>query len=162
MSTSGPKWLCDNCGKMVPGHEGVWRGETLYCSSECAKSWGKEEFKQRLMYEFEYGEPPEMISGLTTKDIIDVLVHYNIIKTLFPSNEVESDDEKKEIGYCSHDKSVIYIDQNLSISEKRYVLIHEITHALLQMQGKKDDEGTVSEMARKTYDTLYENRVKTT
>ncbi len=48
------------------------------------------------------------------------------------------DDERNLWGYCDYERQIIYVRESLSEERKRQVLIHELTHAMLQEPDTKN------------------------
>ncbi|HEM6128341.1 TPA: ImmA/IrrE family metallo-endopeptidase [Streptococcus suis] len=68
------------------------------------------------------------------------------------------DDERNLWGYCDYERQVIYIRESLSEERKRQVLIHELTHAMLQEAGyKEQDEDLVTRFSIILHQVLAEN-----
>jgi Zn-dependent peptidase ImmA (M78 family) len=95
------------------------------------------------------------------KDIIEVLINYDCVRMTFPQNEVSVRSSKSAIGYCDHESHTIYIDKNVSVQRLREIVIHELIHASLHMQGKVDDEKTVEAKGNSLYKRIYANTKNT-
>ncbi|MDQ0221699.1 ImmA/IrrE family metallo-endopeptidase [Streptococcus moroccensis] len=68
------------------------------------------------------------------------------------------DDERNLWGYCDYEQQIIYIRESLSEERKKQVLIHELTHAILQEAGyKEQDEELVTRFSIILHQVLSEN-----
>ncbi|HEM6371044.1 TPA: ImmA/IrrE family metallo-endopeptidase [Streptococcus suis] len=68
------------------------------------------------------------------------------------------DDERNLWGYCDYEKQIIYVRESLSEERKRQVLIHELTHAMLQEAGyKEQDEDLVTRFSIILHQVLIDN-----
>lgn len=68
------------------------------------------------------------------------------------------DDDRNLWGYCDYEQQIIYIRESLSEQKKRQVLIHEVTHAILNEAGyKEQDEELVNRISIVLHQVLKEN-----
>ncbi|MCK1248878.1 phage protein [Streptococcus pseudoporcinus] len=68
------------------------------------------------------------------------------------------DDDRNLWGYCDYEQQIIYIRESLSKQKKRQVLIHELTHAILNEAGyKEQDEELVNRFSIVLHQVLMEN-----
>ncbi|HEL1704843.1 TPA: ImmA/IrrE family metallo-endopeptidase [Streptococcus suis] len=68
------------------------------------------------------------------------------------------DDERNLWGYCDYEQQIIYVRESLSEERKRQVLIHELTHAMLQEAGyKEQDEDLVTRFSIILHQVLIDN-----
>ncbi|HEM6463440.1 TPA: ImmA/IrrE family metallo-endopeptidase [Streptococcus suis] len=68
------------------------------------------------------------------------------------------DDERNLWGYCDYERQIIYVRESLSEERKRQVLIHELTRAMLQEAGyKEQDEDLVTRFSIILHQVLIDN-----
>lgn len=81
-----------------------------------------------------------MSKELTLKDIIDVLCHYDLEHSKFPSNYVAEISEDIPIiyGMACDDKRKIFIDEEAAYETMREVVLHEIYHCHHFLKGDLD------------------------
>lgn len=69
------------------------------------------------------------------------------------------DDDRNLWGCCDHEQQKIYIRQSLSEQKKKQVLIHELTHAIFEEAGYKDqDEDMVNRISLILHQVLMDNQ----
>ena len=67
-------------------------------------------------------------------------------------------DDRNLIGLCDYEKQEIYIRQSLPSQKKKQVLIHELTHAILNESGyEEQDEDFVNRFSIVLHQVLSDN-----
>lgn len=103
---------------------------------------------------------------MTLGDLIEIITIYDIRKVDFVANLVgdtgyKDKDGKATYGYCDHKNRCIYVDKNQSLNDLRSILIHELVHAWIHVQGKEDvdrnnnDLPVVEKLENAIFNQLY-------
>jgi len=71
-------------------------------------------------------------------------------------------DQMDDFGKCDHDQCIIYIDANLTASQKEETLFHEVTHAMrsalgIDVRDVDEEEIIVQGMGNMLYQFLQDN-----
>ncbi|MHA1919529.1 MAG: ImmA/IrrE family metallo-endopeptidase [Promethearchaeota archaeon] len=92
------------------------------------------------------------------KLVFESLIHYEIHHTCFPSNLMAEKSEGIYYGITATDKKRVYINKELSFTEKRYTIMHELIHVISDIRGEKEiSENKINELVFKMYKKLYQN-----
>lgn len=82
------------------------------------------------------------------------LIYKIIIKEHFKAY----DDDRNLWGYCDYEQQEIYIRESLSKQKKKQVLIHELTHAIFEQAGyKEQDEDMINRVSLVLHQVLLDN-----
>lgn len=93
---------------------------------------------------------------MSYKDIIEILVRYDVIHREFILNRKLKNQNKKERGgFHDPEDNKIFIDTKQSLRSKRYAVIHELRHAYYSLKGKDDTEKKVEKETTILYNHLY-------
>ena len=100
------------------------------------------------------------LQELTTRDIIETLVTYNIEHCRFPHNyaAVAGYDIPLLRGLAMDDKKLILIDKDLTTEYAREIIIHELLHTKHFRLGDLTMKGAERQIIRETnytYEKIY-------
>ena len=98
---------------------------------------------------------------LNYREIIEVLVEYDVIHQEFVLNRWLKNKNKKEyIGFFDSEDTKIFIDTKQCLKEKRKAIIHELLHVKNYLKGIDDTEKRIEKDTTIIYNSLYGQKKK--